>query len=206
MSDVKGARAGKAAATRRRMLSAAYDLFCDQGYRATTMAAVAEKAGVAVQTLYFTFHTKDELLQAVHDWTVLTDDPTPPPLQAWYRSAMAEPDPAKAIALIVSGSAGIAARVAPMMPVFHAVAAEPAGAVYARAEELRGEGMRHLVTGLRSKAPFRKGLTVDRAVDLLVVLLGPECYRSFVIERGWSPKRWIHWTCAVLTRELFERP
>lgn len=203
MSAVKGSRAEKAAATRRRMLTAAYDLFCEQGYRATTMAAVAERAGVAVQTLYFTFHTKDELLQDVQDWTVLTDDPTPPPLQRWYLAAMAEPDPARAVALIVGGTADILARVAPMIPVFHAVSAEPAGAVYARSEALRVDGMRDLVGALRTKSPLRKGLTADRAVDLLVVLLGPECYRSFVIDRGWSEKRWIAWTSALLTRELF---
>lgn len=204
MGAVKGSRADRAAATRRRMLSAAYDLFCQQGYSATTMTAVAERAGVAVQTLYFTFRTKDELLQHVHDWTVLTDDPTPPPLQTWYVSALAEPDPARAVALIVAGTADIAGRVAPMIPVFHAVAAEPAGAVYARAEDLRVEGMRNLVAALRTKATLRKGLTVNRAVDLLVVLLGPECYRSFVIDRGWSQKRWVDWTSALLTHELFE--
>ena len=63
------------------MLEAAYELFCSDGYRATTMEAIAERAGVAVQTLYFTFHTKDELFQAVHDHTVLGDDIVPPPMQ-----------------------------------------------------------------------------------------------------------------------------
>ena len=69
------------------MLAAAYDLFCELGFRAATMDAIAERAGVAVQTLYFTFHTKDELVQAVHEWTVLGDDPVAPPLQSWYRAS-----------------------------------------------------------------------------------------------------------------------
>ena len=59
----KISRQERAATTRRRMLDAAYDLFCEQGFRATTMDAIAQRAGVAVQTLYFTFHTKDALLQ-----------------------------------------------------------------------------------------------------------------------------------------------
>src|ERR1051325_4765243 len=93
MALVKGqSRREKAAATRRRMLDAAYELFCRDGYRATTMEAIADRAGVAVQTLYFTFHTKDELFQAVHERTVLGDENLPPRMQPWYLAAVAAPD------------------------------------------------------------------------------------------------------------------
>src|SRR4051794_41317464 len=85
------------------MVSAAYDLFGEDGFRATTMEAIAARAGVAVQTLYFTFHTKDELLQAVLDWTVMGDDPTPPPMQPWHLAAMAEADGRRALELFVAG-------------------------------------------------------------------------------------------------------
>jgi AcrR family transcriptional regulator len=185
------------------MLDAAYALFCDQGFAATTMVAIAERAGVAVQTLYFTFHTKDELLQAVQDLTVLGDEALPPPLQPWYLAAVAEPDPERALKLIVGGIAGICARVAPMIPVFHAVAAEPAGRVWARAEQLRAKGMSDLAEELRGKRAFRRGVTLDRATDLLMVLLGPETYRSFVIDRGWSPAQWETWTVGALLRDLY---
>ena len=74
------------------MLDAAYDLFCSDGYRPTTMEAIAERAGVAVQTLYFTFHTKDDLFQEVHERTVLGDENLPPPMQTWYLAAVASED------------------------------------------------------------------------------------------------------------------
>ena len=38
MEAVKSSRAQKAAATRQRMLDAAYELFCELGFRATTMS------------------------------------------------------------------------------------------------------------------------------------------------------------------------
>ena len=66
-------RQAKAAATRARIIANAYALFCENGYRATTMDLIARRAGVAVQTVYFTFHTKDDLLKAVFEWTVLAD-------------------------------------------------------------------------------------------------------------------------------------
>jgi AcrR family transcriptional regulator len=207
MADVNSARQEKAAATRQRMLDAAYDLFCQEGYRATTMAAIAERAGVAVQTVYFTFHTKDALLQEVHEQTVLGRDAIPPPDQPWYVAAAKEPDPRRATELIVGGLAGILSRVAPMLPTFHAVAAEPAGAVFRRGEELRRRGMQDLADQvLLPKNGMRRGVDRVRSGDLLVVLLGPEVYRAFVIELGWTREAWIRWTTNALVRELFESP
>src|SRR5512140_993625 len=70
MADVKGdpdqrmTRRERASRTRLRIVRAAYDRFAAQGYAATTMGQVAADAGVAVQTVYFVFHTKPELLVA----------------------------------------------------------------------------------------------------------------------------------------------
>jgi AcrR family transcriptional regulator len=196
-------RQAKAALTRIRMLTAAYELFCEFGFRATTMEAIAERAGVAVQTIYFTFHTKDELLQSVHDWTVLGDDPTPPPLQAWYLDAVSEPNARRSLEMIIEGVVSIEARVAPMLPVFHAVSADPAGEVYSRSQQLRREGFEDIIEMLTKKAPLRRGLTRRRATDLLFVLAGPESYRSFVLESGWTTKQWTSWVSATLARDLF---
>jgi len=206
MPEVKrkiSTRQAKAAATRQRMLVAAYDCFCEEGFRATTMDRIAERAGVAVQTLYFTFHTKDELLQEVHNWTVLGDDPTPPPQQPWYLAAIEEPDARRSLALIVAGVVVIESRVAPMLPVFHAVSADPAGEIFRHADALRREGMEEVVDILVTKAPLRRGMTKRRAVDLLHILMGPESYRSFVLECGWTTKQWTAWVTATLSRDLF---
>jgi AcrR family transcriptional regulator len=205
MEIVKNARAQKAAATRQRMLDAAYELFCESGFRGTTMAAVAERAGVAVQTVYFTFHTKDALLQDVHDQTVLGRDPTPPFAQPWWRAAVAEPDPRRAVAHVVRGVQEILARVAPMMPVFHAVAGDAAGEVYRHGDELRRQGMHDLTTQvLLPKGDPNSTADPDEAAALVFVLLGPEVYRSFVLDAGWPPDRWVTWTTNTLYRDLFE--
>ena len=123
-------RRAKAEATRARIIAGAYGLFCENGYRATTMDLIAQQAGVAVQTVYFTFHTKDDLLKAVFEWTVLGDDGVPPHRQAWHLDALAEPDAYRALPKIVAGIGAIDARMAPMIGVFSAVAQDPAGAIY----------------------------------------------------------------------------
>jgi AcrR family transcriptional regulator len=185
------------------MLDAAYHLFCSDGYRATTMEAIAERAGVAVQTLYFTFHTKGELFQQVHERTVLGDENLPPPMQPWYLAAVAAEDVGPAVRHICRGVLAISRRVAPMIPAFHAVAGDPAGEVWERSQRLRHDGMADLVLALTKKAPLRKGVTRAHAVDVLYLLLGPDLYWTIVVERGWTERQLADWTERVVLHDLF---
>lgn len=204
MAHVKGqSRQEKAAATRRRMLDAAYELFCSDGYRMTTMEAIAERAGVAVQTLYFTFHTKDELFQAVHERTVLGDENLPPPMQPWYLAAVAAEDINDAVRHICRGVLSISRRVARMIPAFHAVAGDPAGEVWERSQQMRYDGMVDLVAALAKKTPLRKNVTKDHAADVLYLLLGPDLYWTMVLGRGWTERQLANWTARVVLDDLF---
>jgi AcrR family transcriptional regulator len=204
VARVKGqSRQEKAAATRRRMLSAAYELFCMDGYHTTTMEAIAGRAGVAVQTVYFTFHTKDELFQEVHERAVLGDEKLPPPLQPWYLAAVAAEDIRDAVRCICRGVLSISRRVAPMIPAFHAVAGDPAGEVWERSQQLRHDGMVDLVAALAKKSPLRKNVTKDHAADVLYVLLGPDLYWTMVLGRGWTERQLANWTERVVLDDLF---
>src|SRR5262245_49994261 len=87
-------RREQAAATRRRILDAARRLFDRQGYAATTMAAIAGEAGVALKTVYLAFETKSGVLRALWNVTLRGDDgDVPVAEQAWYLETLAEPDP-----------------------------------------------------------------------------------------------------------------
>lgn len=201
---VKGqSRQDKAAATRRRMLDAAYELFCSDGYRTTTMEAIAARAGVAVQTLYFTFHTKDELFQEVHERTVLGDENLPPQMQPWYVAAAAADDVSDAVRHICRGTLSISRRVAPMIPAFHAVAGDPAGAVWERSQQLRHDGMIALVAELTKKAPLRKTVTKGHAADVLYLLLGSDLYWTMVLGCGWTERQLATWIERVILDDLF---
>src|ERR1700730_14296631 len=86
-------RKERARANRRRMVEAAYKLFAERGW-SVPLTAVAREAGVAVQTLYFTFHTKVGLLQEVLQLAVLGDElPLGPLERPWFDDMVAEPDP-----------------------------------------------------------------------------------------------------------------
>jgi hypothetical protein len=64
--------------------------------------------------------------------------------------------------------------------------------------------MAELVATLAAKTSLRTAMTLRRASDLLFVLTGPEVYRSFVQDAGWSHDQWIEWMSALLVRELFD--
>ncbi|HEY6931951.1 MAG TPA: helix-turn-helix domain-containing protein, partial [Marmoricola sp.] len=60
-------RGGGGPETRERILAAAADVFAETGYRATTMLAVAEAAGISQTGLVHHFPDKQLLLAAVLD-------------------------------------------------------------------------------------------------------------------------------------------
>jgi len=203
MANVKGgSRKERAQATRRRMMEAAYRVFSERGYAKTTMEAIAAEAGVAVQTLYFTFHTKAELLQAAFEHAVLgADDPTPPHLTEWYRKAVEEPRLDKAVALVVDGAVRIFERAAPLVLV--AQADEDGRAAYEFNERLRADGYRDMLGFLADKQPLRKGLTLDRATDVMLGILGPQLFSLLTTDRGWTTAEYGAWAKGALVRELF---
>src|SRR6476646_10050186 len=71
-------RARQAADTKAQVLAAAAELFEESGWSGTTVAAIAQRAGVAVETVYSGFGSKKQVLRAVVDFAVVGDaDPVP---------------------------------------------------------------------------------------------------------------------------------
>jgi AcrR family transcriptional regulator len=71
-------RKRQAAETRAEVLAAATRLFNDSGWAGTTVAAIAEEAGVAVETVYSGFGSKKALLRDAADTSVVGDaEPIP---------------------------------------------------------------------------------------------------------------------------------
>src|SRR5437773_11623339 len=115
LAPAKLSRRERAKATQWRIVKAAYTLFCARGYAGTTMAEIAEAAGVAVQTVYFAFHTKSALLSRTYDFAVMgEEEPQIPQQQAWYLAMAAEPDVTEALHHFLTGVGEITRRVTPL--------------------------------------------------------------------------------------------
>lgn len=199
-------RRDRARATRLRITKAAYTLFCERGYAGTTMADIAEAAGVAVQTVYFVFHTKGELLSRTYDFAVLgEDEPLPPEQQPWYAQMTAEPDVTKALAHVVQGIGAILVRATPLDTVVRASAAGDPDAARVRAfhERWRADGYRAVLETLRTKSDLRAGVNPERATHLLLLYVGMDMYRVLVHDFGWTHEDWVAWTVATLAEQVF---
>jgi AcrR family transcriptional regulator len=189
------------------MLRAAQEAFVERGYAGARMTDIAEQAGVAVQTLYFTFHTKPELLQACYELAVLGEDkPTPPPEQPWYAAALASRTGPAAIRHFAEGVAAIIARAAVLDDVVRSARHEPdAGRVREHNERLRRDGYQAIVNPLANRFGLLPGLDVDTGTDLLLTLAGPATYRPLVVDYGWSHDNYVAWLTTLLTDQLLAR-
>jgi AcrR family transcriptional regulator len=212
MTSVKGfvpqkpSRSERARATRLRITAAAYTLFCERGYSGATMEDIAHAADVAVQTVYFTFHTKPALLSAAYDYAVLgPDDPLPPAEQRWYRQMGPASNVSKAIRLMVVGIGEMLRRVTPLDTIVRATADRDPEPTRVRNlhERMRAQGYREMLEILRAKSGLRSGVTRERATQLLLLYVGMDVYRVLVSDFGWTHDEWVDWTIATLRQQVF---
>ncbi|HVE99325.1 MAG TPA: TetR/AcrR family transcriptional regulator [Mycobacteriales bacterium] len=210
MSEVKGvSRRDRAARTRTAIVRAATEEFCRSGYHGATMASVAKRAGVAVQTVYFVFHTKPALLTAAIDAAVLGDEgPVPPELTPWWREATTTGDGRRAVELFVANVAEISTRAAALDQAAQAAVSTDPEVVHVLAhhESLREQGFADYVGTLAARGLLREGLDLAEATDVLLTLTGSSVFLDFTEGRGWPVERYVTWTSDVLATLFLAKP
>ena len=188
------------------MLRAAIEVFAEEGYVGARMADIAARAGVAVQTVYFVFHTKPELLQACFDYAVLGPERLVPPDQDLFRGIATARSGRAALRAFVAGNTAILERVATTDEVARAALHEPeAAAVVKNSERLRRDGYRELLATIAERFALRPGLELEDATDILLMYGSSATYLSMV-RAGWSQERFEEWLTDTLARTLLARP
>jgi AcrR family transcriptional regulator len=193
-------------ATRAAIVDAAARLFTEQGYVATTIAAIARKAGVAPQTVYAAFGNKREILTALMRSRVAGDEEgTPMQDREWIRAAREQDDPSEILRLLARGGTRLFARAAPVWSVVReAAAADPELAAYwAQTMQERYVNARHIVGMLPADA-LKLGLTHDDAADIFWAVASPAVYELLVGGRGWRPERFERWIAQALADLLLD--
>lgn len=209
MSDVntpKKTRREQAQETRERIVRAAIAVFVEQGYTGTRMADIAKRAGVAVQTVYFVFHTKPELLGACFEFAVLGPERLPPPLQSFNEDVRSARSGRAMIRAFASGNAAICARAAGINEVARAATHEPeAYAVLQSSEDLRRVGLAEYVDQMDQRFGLREGLDPTKATDILLTLSGPQCYLT-LHGYGWTDEEIVDWVTDTCATQLLAKP
>lgn len=202
--DASGRRK-QAAANQREMLDAAQRLFIHEGYAATTMAAIAAEAGVALKTLYLAFETKSGVLRAL--WNTLlrgNDGGAPVAEQQWYREVLEEPDPERQLRRNARNSHAVKLRIAPLLEVIRSAAPTDSDlkALWDRIQAEFHANQRMIVERLQKKGALKTGLDVGRATDILWSLNHPNLWQLLVEERGWTPEQYEQWFADTACEQL----
>jgi AcrR family transcriptional regulator len=202
MTEVKGRRSTQ---TRNRIVEAALALFVAHGYAGTTFQAVADAAGVSVQTVYFHYGSKSQLLKHVVDVASVGDDEPVPLLgRPWFADLKAAKDPAKALLRWVHESGVILDRVAPVLAVVRDAAPGDAEIADQWATNTRQRRIAHgtFVSILRGLDALRPGLSERRATDVTLSLLSPELFLVLTRECAWTTAQWESWAVVQLAHGL----
>ena len=192
-------RQRQAQATAGMIVAAAKALFLERGYTGTTMEAIAERADVAVSTVYAVFASKRGILRAI-------------------RSAWHEVSHIRDVTYGDPGGAGPEERVEKLarasrqqwesgtevITIYKGAAAADPEAAAELSEALAGR-QRGMETFAKSLEPhLRPGLDVDHAAAILQALCLPEVFNVLVLQSGWSAEAYQSWLSQTLKHELLE--
>jgi AcrR family transcriptional regulator len=191
-------RQEQASETRLRILRAAHDLFVAQGYGRTTIAEIAERAGVAVETVYAAFRNKATLLRQAWFVTFRGDELDVPlydrdPMQA----ILAEPDlPTR----IGKHAVFVTASNRRMAPLYHALQGAAATELAAAdlLDEYRGRRLDVATDYARAAAATGQlAVSEEDCRDIMFATMDGALWHRLVAERGWSDERFAKWLASL---------
>ena len=202
--DASGRRE-QARARRLAVVLAARDLFERDGFRLTTIAAVAEHAGVAPISIYKGFGTKAALAKAVFDLVIAGDDePVPIAERAGMQAVRDEPDVPKKIEMFVSGLAQRQARSAKVQILIRdgRHVDDSLAPIWAKLNEEGLLGMTMFGRHLLDTGRLRAGIELDEVRDVLWNYLAIDAYERLVLIQGWSQQRYADWLSHAIISAL----
>jgi AcrR family transcriptional regulator len=180
-----------AARTRQAILEAALQLFTDRGYAATPMTAVAEHAGVALDTVYAAVGRKPELARLLIETAISGGTEAIPAEERDYVQAIrAAPDAGSKITIYAAAMRAIAVRLGPVLGILQQAAlTEPELAgLWQEIAARRAANMRRFAADLAGVSALR--MEADEAADIIWATNAPELYQLLTAQRGWTPDRY----------------
>lgn len=208
--DVKAAR--RYDGTRRReqarqnreaIIGVARSRFLSEGFAPTTIASIAEAAGVSVDTIYKAFGGKPGLLRAICETALAGDGPIPAEARSDTLQT-SEPDPRLIIRGFGALSAEVAPRIAPILLLIRdAAIADPEMAILrAEMDTRRLTRMTNNARTLAAAGHLRDGITAEHAGEIMWTYSSPELYELLIIVRDWTPDRYATFITDAMTAAL----
>ena len=202
--DASGRRE-QARARRHAVVLAARELFERDGFRSTTIAAIAAHAGVSAESIYKGFGSKAAVAKAVFDVAIAGDDEPVPVADRPAAQAMRdEPDVRRKIGMFVDGLAHRQARSARVQILIRdgRHVDDSLAPIWAK---LAGEGllgMTMLGRHLLDTGQLRDGIDLDEVRDVLWNYLAIDHYERLVLSQGWPLARYARWLAHAITSAI----
>ena len=194
--------------TRQSIVDAARSVFVEKGYAAATMPAIAQAAGVSLDTVYATVGKKPALFRLLIEMAISgADGEVPAEEREYVRAIRAEADAPGKLRIYAAALCSIQERLAPLFRVLQGAAAlDPElAALWQSISQRRAKNMRLFAADLAATGRVRADLSVAKAADVIWTMNSPEFYLLLVEERGWLPKEFEDWLVDAWMRLLLER-
>lgn len=212
MSDVKPKRAYRsrrreeqAESTHNAVLDAAEHLFRENGWSATTIAAIAKEADVSPETIYARFGNKRTIVHQLVTRIMRGDQQETPMMQQEQRAKLLQMTNGRNIIDAFSDDiSGLLTRAAPILAVVKSAAetdTEMAG-LYADLHETRRRNLGKLITALERIGALRPGLDTEVAKDTLWSVVSPELWLLRIDQLRTTPDTNREWIRMTLQRLL----
>ena len=194
-------RREQARARRLAVVLAARDLFERDGFRPTTIAAIAERAGVSAESVYKSFGTKAAVAKAVFDLVIAGDDePVPVAERPAMQAVRDEPDVRRKIEMFVEGLAQRQARSARVQILIRdgRHVDDSLGPIWAKLHDEGLAGMTMLGRHLLETGQLRDGIGLDEVRDVLWNYLAIDSYERLVLTQGWPLGQYSRWLASAI--------
>ncbi len=188
--DATGRRA-RAARNAAHIVETAGRLFSERGYEGTTIATIADEAGVSAATIYGQFGNKPTLLS---EWleSVTADAAAPTaPHQSWFVELQDASGFEEGLHAFVSGVSTILQRTHAPYAIARSAGRSDAAvkALYREKSARRHQRLKAVAGLLAELAPAPPRDDVDTLADFLWASVSPSLYDGLVVERGWTHER-----------------
>jgi AcrR family transcriptional regulator len=201
-----GRRQQAARRNRTAVLEACRELLFRDGYQATTIRAVAQRAGVSSETVYKAFGSKPGLVKALWDVTLAGDDePLAMAERPQLRAVWETRDAHAKLRLYTAFVRGVHERLAALFTLL-AQAGPDVGRVLALSEEERMTGVTAFVAHLADTGVLPTDANAAHLADSCWVLTGPHLFTQLTTGRGWDADTYEDWLTGMLASALLNTP
>jgi len=190
-----------AAATRQEILLAARRLFAERGFARTSVAEIADEAGVSIPTIYASVGQKQAIVIALVEFIELEIG-----ADEARTLVTTGTDPVELLALAAHLNRVLQERFGDIMEALRSAASvEPAvAAAVASGRQMHRFGSTRLADRLVELDALRHGVAAGEAADVIALLTDVENYSTLVGTYGWTFDRAEAWITETLCATLLQ--